>query len=55
MSKILPIIIVVLPTKSNVIVKKIGNQLFRIIDMTVSCNINLLSLRVDSMIIEMKV
>jgi hypothetical protein len=54
MSKISPVMIAALPTKGDAIAKKISDQLLKIIEMTASCGINLLSLGADSVITEMK-
>ncbi|CAI2174578.1 6746_t:CDS:2, partial [Funneliformis geosporum] len=47
MSKIPPVMIAALPTKGDVTAKEISNQLLKIIDMTASYDINLLSLGAD--------
>jgi hypothetical protein len=54
MSKIPPVIIAALPTKDDATAKKISDQLLKIIEMTASCGINLLSLGADGAITEMK-
>jgi len=54
MSKIPPVIIAALSTKGDATAKEISDQLLKIIDMTASCDINLLSLGANGAITEMK-
>ncbi|CAI2192292.1 177_t:CDS:2, partial [Funneliformis geosporum] len=54
MSKIPPVMIAALPTKGDMIAKEISDQLFKIIEMIASYDINLLSLGADNMNTEIK-